>query len=144
MQFSNPKKRHWSLWASAISATLLALIIVGVFLYSINEYLNGEMNVMAEILAEDPTATADAVWNEMIRGTLMISSPMLIGVVLNWAGLIMRNRPLVLVAGIFYCLIAIFDLMFLLYGLIPAVLAFYAFYRMGKPAAPTLRPPRRY
>lgn len=144
MQFSNPKKRHWSLWASAISGTLLTLMIVGAFLYSINEWLNGEMNVMAEILAEDPTATADAVWNEMIRGTLMISSPMLIGVVLNWTGLIMRNRPLVLVAGIFYCLIAIFDLMFLMYGLIPAVLAFYAFYRMGKPTTPTLRPPRLY
>ena len=80
------------------------------------------------------------VWAEMILGTLITTSPMLIGAILNWIGALARKRPLLLVAGLMYLVNGMLDLMFLLYCIIPAVMAFVAFYQMNR--TPRLKPPR--
>ena len=48
--------------------------------------------------------------------------------------------PLLLVAGLMYLVNGMLDLMFLLYCIIPAVMAFVAFYQMNR--TPRLKPPR--
>ena len=79
---------------------------------------------------------------QMILGIAFLMSPMLIGLVLNWIGTVRKNRPLVFIAGTFYVLNGLFDLAFLLYNAVPAILVFRAFYKLGKkqlPKAPRLR-----
>lgn len=79
---------------------------------------------------------------QMILGIAFLMSPMLIGLVLNWIGTVRKNRPLLFIAGTFYVLNGLFDLAFLLYNAVPAILVFRAFYKLGKkqlPKAPRLR-----
>lgn len=79
---------------------------------------------------------------QMILGIAFLMSPMLIGLVLNWIGTMRKNRPLLFIAGTFYVLNGLFDLAFLLYNAVPAILVFRAFYKLGKkqlPKAPRLR-----
>ena len=64
---------------------------------------------------------------QMILGIAFLMSPMLIGL---------------FIAGTFYVLNGLFDLAFLLYNAVPAILVFRAFYKLGKkqlPKAPRLR-----
>lgn len=84
---------------------------------------------------------AGGTW-PMIASILMLMSPMLIGLVLNWIGTVRKIRPLLFIAGTFYILNALFGLAFLLYVLAPTILVFRAFYKLGKkqlPKAPRLR-----
>ena len=79
---------------------------------------------------------------QMILGIAFLMSPMLIGLVLNWIGTVRKNLPLLFIAGTFYVLNGLFDLAFLLYNAVPAILVFRAFYKLGKkqlPKAPRLR-----
>lgn len=76
---------------------------------------------------------------QMILSVLFMMSPMLIGLVLNLIGTIRRIRPLLFIAGTFYVLSVMFGLVMLLYNVAPAILAFRAFYKMGKRSA---KPPR--
>lgn len=78
----------------------------------------------------------------MVGMILFMMSPMLIGLVLNWIGTLRKLRPLLFIAGTFYVLNALFGLALLLYSAAPAILAFRAFYKLGKkqlPKAPRLR-----
>ena len=83
-----------------------------------------------------------AFWREMIMGTLLVNSPMMIATVLNWIAAVKNMRPLMLISGIMYLLSIIFGTMFLVCAAFPAIMCFVAFYQMGHPAKPTIRPPR--
>lgn len=79
---------------------------------------------------------------QMILGIAFLMSPMLIGLVLNWIGTVRKNRPLLFIAGTFYVLNGLFDLAFLLYNAVPAILVFRAFYKLGKKQLPKAPRPR--
>lgn len=136
MQRNGMTKRHWSLIGSAITGTVICIIVIGAFIYSVFQYMETE-----EMLEQFASGVSRAdVWAEMILGTLITTSPMLIGAILNWIGALARKRPLLLVAGLMYLVNGMLDLMFLLYCIIPAVMAFVAFYQMNR--TPRLKPPR--
>lgn len=136
MQRKGITKRHWSLIGSAITGTVICIMLIGAFLYSIAQYM--ETSEMTEQFAAG--VSKSSVWTEMILGTLLMTSPMLMGTVLNWIGALMRKRPLLLVAGILYLLNGLADVTFLICCAIPAVLAFVAFAQANR--TPTLKPPR--
>ena len=138
MQQDKLFKRGWMVIGSAIVGTIMCLMMIGVFIYTIYVYINsGEINNYIE----EGTDMA-GIWREMILGTLLVNSPMMIGVILNWIGAVRKMLPLILIAGIFYLLSVIFGTMFLLCSIFPAVMCFIAFYQMGHPQKPTIRPPR--
>lgn len=136
MQRRGLVKSQWAPKASAITGTVLYFFIVGVFVYTIYEYMQ-----MEEFLLTLPEGTSVSdVWPEMIAGTLTVSSPMLIGIVLNWIGALKKNRPLLIVAAVFYMLNMPLHFAFLICCMPPMILAIVAFYQLGK--APSLRQPR--
>ena len=138
MQQDKIFKRGWMGIGSAVVGTIMCLMMIGVFIYTIYVYINsGEINNYIE----EGTNMAD-IWREMILGTILVNSPMAIGAILNWIGAIRKMRPLILIAGIFYLLSIIFGTMFLLCAIFPSIMCFIAFYQMGHPQTPTIRPPR--
>lgn len=138
MQDNRLFKRGWMAMGSAIVGTIMCLMMIGVFVYTIYVYVSsGEVNNYLE----EGTDMA-AFWREMVMGTLLVNSPMMIAAVLNWIGAIRKMRPLMIIAGIFYLLSIIFGTMFLLCSIFPAVMCFVASYQMAHPKKPTIRPPR--
>lgn len=138
MQQEKLLKRGWLKKGSAIMGTLMTVLMIGVFIYTIYVYVaSGEVNNYLE-----EGTDMGAFWREMIMGTLLVNSPMMIATVLNWIAAVKNMRPLMLISGIMYLLSIIFGTMFLVCAAFPAIMCFVAFYQMGHPAKPTIRPPR--
>lgn len=125
MQRQGIFKEMWQVkWSAGVATALFLYMLTNIIVTAC------QMNYMKSV----------ADFFSIMLPFLMIMGPMLIGIVINWIGAIKKKRPLLMVAGISYCLNGMFGLVFLIYNIAPAILAFVGFYKLGK--KPSIKPPR--